>query len=113
MTRSSYARGQLNRRAARTHGGGECLRPPCDHGDAPRYSRAWRSAAPRGLRTAQRRADAATALPDSFERAAEAFRDQPAARLLVLDAGSGALPRQRLLPARVDRRRIPTDPDGV
>src|SRR5438093_12260208 len=103
MTRSSYARGQLNRRAARAHGGGECLRPPCDDGDAPCYSRAWRSRAPRRLRHARRRADAAAAVPHPFERTAEELRAQPPARLLVLDPRPRALPRERLLPARVDR----------
>src|SRR5204863_8114193 len=107
MTRSSYAGGALDRRTARTHGGGECLRPPCDDGDAPCYSRAWRSRAARRLRSAERRADAAAAVPHPLERAAEELRDRPPARLLVFDPGPGALPRQRLLPARVDRRGVP------
>src|SRR3954468_11206678 len=111
MTRSSYACGQFNRRAARAHGGGERLRPPCDDGDAPCYSRAWRSRAARRLRSAERRADAAAAVPHPLERAAEKLRARPAARLLVFDPRPGALPRQRLLPARVDRRGVPADPD--
>src|SRR4051794_10380490 len=106
MTRSSYARGQLNRRAARAHGGGECLRPPCDDGDTPGYSRAWRSRATPRLRPARRRADAAAPLPHPFERTAKELRAETPARLLVLVARSRALPRERLFPARVDRRRV-------
>src|SRR5262249_58146446 len=102
MTRSSYARGQLDRRAARTHGGGERLRLACDDGDAPCCSRARGNGATRGLRRAHARRDAAVAVSDPLERAAEALRAQPPARLLVLDSGSRALPCQRLLPARVD-----------
>ena len=44
--------GQLDRRAARAHGGGERLRPSCHDGDAPRSTRAWRGRASRGLRRA-------------------------------------------------------------
>src|SRR6266508_291486 len=111
MTRSSYAGGQLNRRAAREHGGGERLRPPCDHGDTPCYSRAWRSRTAARLRGTDFGRDAAAPLPHPFERTAEAARAQPAARLFVLDSRTGALPRQRLLPARVDRGSLPFDPD--
>src|SRR3954452_1932895 len=106
MTRSSYACGQFNRRAARAHGGGECLRPPCDDGDAPGGSRAWRSRATRRLRLARRGADTATPLSHPLERTAEELRAETPARLLVLVARSRALPRERLFPARVDRCRV-------
>src|SRR2546430_15061220 len=98
MTRSSYAGGQLNRRAARTHGGAECVGPPCDGGDTPRYSRAWRSGAAGWLRPALAGGDPAAPLPNSLERAAEAVRDQAAAGLLPFDPWPRPLPRQRLLP---------------
>src|SRR6266545_7835583 len=98
MTRSSYAAGQLHRRAARAHGGTECLRPPCDDGDTPCDSRARRGAAARGLRLADLGGHAAAPLPHPLERAAEAARAEAAARLLAFDPGTGALPRQRLLP---------------
>src|SRR6266540_2735939 len=113
MTRSSYAAGQLHRRAARAHGGTECLRPPCDDGDTTCYSRARRSRAAGRLRVALAPGNAGAPLPDPLERAAEAARAQPPARLLVLDARTGTLPCQRLLPARVDRGCLPSDPDGA
>ena len=42
-----------------------------------------------------------------FDRAAEAARDRPAGRLLLFGPGPRPLPRQRLLPARQPRRRLP------
>ena len=54
--------------------------------------------------------DARPRLPDRLDRAAEAARDEAPARLLVLGSGPRALPRQRLLPAREHRRRVPHDP---
>ena len=43
--------------------------------------------------------------------AAPAPGDRLAARLRLLVPGHGALPRQRVLPARHARRRVPPDPD--
>ena len=63
-----------------------------------------------GLGEAHVRRDAHARLRDPLDRAAEAARDEAPARLLVLRAGPRALPRQRLLPARERRRRVPPDP---
>src|SRR5438876_12399989 len=111
MTRSSYAAGQLHRRAARAHGRAGRLRPPCDRGDAPCYSRAWRSRAARRVRLTHPGRDAGAPLPDPLERAAEAPGAEAPARLFPLDPRPRPLPRQRVLPARVPRSRLPPDPD--
>ena len=62
------------------------------------------------------RADAAgharDRLLDPHQRPAPAARDRLADRPRLLDPRPGALPRQRLLPARLDRRRLPPDPAG-
>ena len=85
-------------------------RPTCTSRSARRRDpRARAHRAPRGLRAARRRGHAAALLPDPLERAAEAPRDQAPARLRVLDSRRRALPRQRLLPARGGRRRVPSD----
>ena len=44
-------------------------------------------------------------LLDPHQRPAPEARDRLADRLRLLHPGQGALPRQRLLPARLDRRR--------
>ena len=54
--------------------------------------------------------DARADLPHHDDRAAEAAGAQPPARLRVRHPRPRPLPRQRLLPARVDRRRVPHDP---
>ena len=56
---------------------------------------------------ARPRLDAAADLPDHDDRAAEAARAQPAARLRVRRPRPRPLPRQRLLPARGARGRVP------
>ena len=51
-------------------------------------------------------------LPHHDDRAAEADGAQPPARLRLRDPRARPLPRQRLLPARVDRGRVPHHPHG-
>ena len=51
-------------------------------------------------------------LLDPHQRPAPEARDRLADRLRLLDPRQGALPRQRLLPARRARRRLPPDPAG-
>ena len=74
---------------------------------AARRAPARPSRALRRRRRADRRGHARPALPHPLDRAAEAARDQPPARLRALDPGRRPLPRQRLLPARDARRRVP------
>ncbi len=102
----------FNRRPARADGRARGFRL-AHHGREPaRVPRARTHRARGGIRALRRRGNPVDALPDPLERAAEAFRAEPAARLRVLDAGSRALPRQRLLPARGGGRGLPSHPAG-
>src|SRR5207244_6254879 len=109
----AYAALVLNRRSARADGLAQRVRLARDHRYATRDPGARRAAAPPGHRAAQRRGHAAAPVPDPLERAAEAPRDQAAARLLALDSRPRALPRQRVLPEGIARCGAPAPSPGA
>ena len=69
-----------------------------------------KSSGSRSSRRSRRSRHAAAPLPHPLERAAEALRAEAPAGLLALDPRARPLPRQRLLPARVDRRGLSSHP---
>src|SRR6266487_358936 len=101
----------FDRRPARADGDAKCVGSAHHRGRAPGGARARPPRAPAGLRAANRRRDAAAALPHPLDRAAEAPRARPPDRPRALDPRSRALPRERVLAARVPRRGLPPDPD--
>ena len=102
----------FNRRPARADGRARGVRP-AHHGREPaRIPRARTHRARGGIRALRRRGNPRDALPDPLERAAEALRAEPPARLRVLDAGRRALPRERLFPAGGGGRGLPSHSAG-
>src|SRR5918912_761251 len=97
----------LNRCAARAHGGAGRLGPARDCGNGAVRPRARHAPAGRGRGAADPRRHAPAPLPDPLDRAAEEPRGRAPDRHGLLDPGPRALPRQRLLPARRARRRLP------
>src|ERR671923_77314 len=91
-------------------GGAGRLRSAPERGCAAHATRARGDEPARGVRQAHAERDPAAPLSGPLERAAEAARDRPAARPLARGAGPRPLPRQRLLPARVARSRVPPHP---
>ena len=87
------------------------LGPAPDGGLAADGARA-RPAAPARLPAADPAGRARDRLLDPHQRPAPEARERLADRPRLLDPGQGPLPRQRLLPARLDRRRLPPDPAG-
>ena len=97
----SSARGDGDRR----------LRPAPDRGLAADAAQA-RPAARRSTTRAEPAGGARDRLLDPHQRPAPEAGDRLADRPRLLDPRQGPLPRERLLPARLDRRRLPPDPAG-
>src|SRR3954471_24007179 len=102
----------FGRRSARADGGAERVGSARDRWRAPSCARARQARAPAGNPAADPRRHAAAALPDPLHRAAEAPGARAPDRPRALDSGPRALPRERLLAARVARGSLPPDPDG-
>ena len=86
------------------------LRPASERGGAPHRARARTTVAAGGLSGAVPGGHARDRLLDPHRRPAPAPGDRLAAGLRLLDSRPRAVSRQRLLPARGDRRGLPPDP---
>ena len=107
-----HSRPALGRRPSTGCRRSEGVRPPPHGGVASGRPAARSHPAAGGLPGPRPGHDAGADLPDHHHRAAEADGAQPPARLRLRDPRPRPLPCQRLLPARVDRSRVPHHPDG-